>query len=717
MTRLIRTDGRALLLALVAAVLPGAATALPPAENNQKVDAQGKYVFRDGSSTKLLEDYNIQTGADVRYDGLLDLGENRSLSIDLLGQSGEEQGYFDGVYQQLGGTTLLFGVQSWREYYDARTGRVPKTSNPNTLSGVPIIDLSIFDYYPFTNDSRYRFPLFGFGGGPPSVDWITPSVTLRQQFDSESWHDAYANVMYRSVDGSETLVKSGSTLPPGVLPTPGAGPNQANNFTFAGRKNVDYDTVGGYVGTRPSLGDIPWQSDASYHYNWLKNKTLEANFREEPEAITPTANQLENYQQETDLQVAQFDLAGGRNVNPGLYMFGGFLFDWAQSEPEPHQQVYTDGGNPSFPFPLDPVTRYTQGSEVTRYGANLTLGTVWQPAPSLTVSFNSRARGSTQDGHLREGRDESGLPDGSGDVGNIANHSDRDNIISTTRLRADWRAARALHVNANVLYRYRWDSIKTTRDFNLVAAEPDELENYDNTYNDVRAGISSKYRFKRGRYVEAGYEFRYRDMDTSIDAIQNQFILGDYQVWSHRPYVKASGRLFGNLRGELRFHYLWEQRNMDAPAVEPVVVPPGSGKTRWQGWAVTPMLFYTQETWNLFAQVGVGESALDVVEGGQQPLTEPYFNNFNYDAFTTTFTVGGGFSPSKTWGLNASYTFYNNWASVQNQGHNIFTSANFMFDDTWGTRVSFRYLRYNLFGTSVEDYQAYIPYLAITATF
>ena len=191
----IRTQWGVVALTLILQALASGAVA-----EGIEAEGGGKYVGRSGSRSKLLEDYNVQNGAEasVRIDR--EWTDDRSLAVDGFGQTGEEQGYLRGDYGRLGRYELLVDVESWREYYNTRTGAPPVTS-----AGVPLAG----NFFPFTNDGRVVF-----GDGHPSTRWTTTGATFNFIPD-RVLHDLYGGFHYRSVDGDQTLEKSGTVLPLG----------------------------------------------------------------------------------------------------------------------------------------------------------------------------------------------------------------------------------------------------------------------------------------------------------------------------------------------------------------------------------------------------------------------------------------------------------------------------------------------------------------------
>ena len=68
----------------------------------------------------------------------------------------------------------------------------------------------------------------------------------------------------------------------------------------------------------------------------------------------------------------------------------------------------------------------------------------------------------------------------------------------------------------------------------------------------ARTGDPASRRFPRGMMHKGGYDFSFVDVSQDISQVSNQYNIGDYEVMRHRVYLKAGGRLYKKLRGELR---------------------------------------------------------------------------------------------------------------------------------------------------------------------
>ena len=54
---------------------------------------------------------------------------------------------------------------------------------------------------------------------------------------------------------------------------------------------------------------------------------------------------------------------------------------------------------------------------------------------------------------------------------------------------------------------------------------------------------------------------------------------------------------------------------------------------------------------------------------------------------------------------------------MQNQGHDASIYGDIRLNESWRIHAVFRYLRYRLDGTDVDDYDVYIPYLGMSGEF
>ncbi len=664
-----RTRARAVLLfALslsVAGVSPATAAdeALTPGWL-QVAGLDGKFVFRDGSRGKFLEDYNVQSGADITLGIDQEFSDGSAFGLRGFGQTGEKQGYLDGDYST-GPLTLNLGLQSWTEYYNERTGR----PRPNG--------------FPFTNDGRTLY-----GNGIPSTDWFT----VGGDFDVEAgsvFHDVYGGFYYRDVNGKQTTQKSGTV---NGLQVPGSGPGSVD-FGFPGRKKVDYDTYSALAGTTTGLGNINWQTNLNYQYQDNQSKLAE------PIYGASTLQELDRYDDDGDVHLVRYDLSGGRHLASDVYVFGSGFFSFERNDPEPNVQVTTGAG--TF------RTRSTESSKVTRFTPALTFGSVYTPTGNLVVSADTSVRGYIQKGDLDEFRDESAFL--TGDVGNTFNHVERDSVVSTTRITADWKLAPRMTLKGEGRYQYRYEDVDSRQDTAFVAVEPSEVEKYDSDQHRLKLGTSLRYRMRQGRSVEGGYQFNYTDVSQNIDRLENQFILGDFDSMKHRAFLKASGRLMKKLRGELRAQYVYEERDMDSPSIEPNIVT-GGGKAKVDShyWNVSPVLYYVPSAdWSVYGNYSIGQLKIESDSGG----------TFKYEVLTQSLTGGVTYRVSQKWSASTSYTGYLNDDDVQNIGHNASLTSEYEIDEHWSVNGGYRYLGYNLDDTNVDDYDAHVVTLGVTGRF
>jgi hypothetical protein len=633
-----------------------------------KVDVTGKGVFQGGSKGKYREDYNIQSGADIGLEASREFEDGGQLEIRGLGQTGEKQGFLRSEYG-LPGFSLNLDLQAWTEYYNDRTGEDRPSGFPNTNNG-----------------------RFFYGSGLPSTDWFT----VGGDFDVDTpmlFHDVYGGFHYRDVNGDQTTQKSGTAdvIPP-PPPVPGSGPGSVD-FSFPGRKKVDYDAYMALIGGTSGLGNINWQSNVTYQYNDNQSKL------NEPIYTTGALEELDRYDEDSDIQLVRYDLSAGRHLASNLYVFGSGFFSYERSDPEPEMQVSTGGGFTR--------TRWTTSSKVTRYTPAMTMGTVYTPARDLVVSADTSLRGYIQEGDLDEFRDESAFL--TGDFGSTFNHVDRDSVVSTTRITADWKATSRITVKGEARYQYRWEDVDSKQDTVFVVLEPREREKYESDQHRAKLGASMRYRMNKGRSVEGGYQFFYTHVSQDIDQLENQFILGDYHSMKHRVFLKASGRLMKKLRGELRAQYIYERRDMDAPSTEPVVVANASdGKTDTNSWDVSPALYYMLgKKWSLFGNYRIGMLKIEPDSG----------STFEYKVLTQSLTAGVSWSISERLRASTSYTGYINDDDVKNIGTNVAVTGDYDINDRWSVNGGYRYLGYDLDDNSLDDYDTHVVTLGVTGRF
>jgi len=588
-------------------------------------------------------------------------------------------------------------VQAWTEFYNSRPG-----SKDITVLGSRIDGSTIF---PSTTDSR-----FVFNGGKPSVDWLTLTAGGGIKLPGP-FNDAFGKILYRTQKGEMSLLKGGTIEDPLVIPptVPGSGPGTVF-FDFPGRKDVDYKSLGGAVGTRSTLGGIAWRFDASAFRHEVKSDTREANF-----GFDAAGSELESFREDTDILTAQTNLVGSRQLTPDLFVYGGGVFSWARSEPEPSQIV--EDGFLSV-APVRTTTRATLSSEVDRFAENLNAGLVYRPVNTVVVTADATFRASQQHGSLYETRNESGFP--TGDTGFVSNSSDRDRISFLGRGNLSWKAARRLSFKGHVSYKYSRDSIESRRIFGFVVAEPDEIEDYDVDHEIIKTGVSGRYRFRGGRKLEIGYDFMYDGANTDVDEISNQFIVADYERLQHKIWAKASGRIMKKLRGEFRAQYIFEKRDMDAPIVQPIIVgPAGKGEMEFQGFLIMPMLTYQHSsTLSGYFSLSIGRQKYDLQNTGVTPPGfDSQFASFEYEALTETATLGINWSPLERLSGSASYTIYNNSKSVDNTGHNASIRGAYELNEDWDFTGGLRYLGYAPSNNTIDDYHTVIVTVGLAGRF
>lgn len=682
MTSRMRRRARGLLFAIVSVALVGAVTAGPALADNHESDGgsdasfampgwlslvspHGKYVLRNGSRSKFLEDYNLQSGVDNHLH--IDHSANgRDFSLRGFGQSGEKQGFLTTEYGELGSFDLMLDLQAWTEYYNVRTGE----DRPNV--------------FPFSNSGRLAF-----GSGIPSTDWFTVGGSAGVQTDSV-FSDVYLDFHYRDVNGDQTLVKSGSV---DGLFVDGSGPGTVA-FDYPSRKKVDYDSYMSFMGGRSGLGGINWQTDVSYEFHNLHSKTTAPHF----DAAT-VIDEVDRFDEDSQVHLVKYDLAGGRALSSDMYVYGTGFFSYERSDPDPDQFVATPLG--TF------QTRETTGSKVNRYTPAASFGTVYQLASDAVLSANTSLRGHISNADLDETRNESAFL--VGDVGDVSNDVDRYAVVSTTEMNANWRVAPRVTIEGNARYQYRWDDVDSRQDMNFVQTEPSEIEKYETDNHRLKVGPSIRYKMRKGRKVEAGYEFSYTDVEQDVDKLSNQFILGDYDALRHRAYVKASGRMMKKLRGELRAQYVYEERDMDAPRVQPQIVGnASSGKVNSHIWNVTPSLYYLpSKDWSLYGTYSIGYVKIEPNSG----------SSFEYKTLTQSGSMGVTYRASEKWSASGAYTVYYNDDSVENIGHNASLTGAYDIDENWEIHGGYRYLMFDMDDTSMDDYDTSIISLGVTGRF
>jgi len=661
-------------------------------------DVLGRFVHVFGSESKFREDHNMQSGVDIGASAFDESEDGRIISFDGMFQPVDQQGYGRFNYDKLGAYSFDSQFQGWSEFYNTRPG-----VDDQTVLGTR---LDPSGAYPNTTDGRPTY-----GGGKPSVDWLTLKAGVAKELPGP-FNDVYADFMYRTQKGEMSLVKGGTITDPLAVPTtvPGSGPGTVF-FDYPGRKDVNYETVGCLAGVRSSLGGIAWRFDGSAYHHDIKSRVREPNF-----GSSASLGEFESFREDTDIVTANANLVGSRQLTPELFIYGGGVFAFAESEPNPSQVVQ---GN--FPPGAVPglITRVTRGDgEVTRYNESLNAGLVYQPVSSVVMSADLGFRASQQDGNLNELRDESALL--TGDTGSVANDSNRDNLSFFAKGDVTWKAARRLSFKGQASYKHSSDDVDSKRVFGFVVAEPNEIEDYDVNRERVTAGASGRYRFKGGRRLDVGYDFLYEGSDTDADQLNNQFLVGDYKRTQHNVLIKFSGRITRKLRGEVRGRYTFEKRDMDAPIVDALILgSAGQGNVEFQGISLSPTLSYQHSaTLSGYLNVTVGQQQWDLENAGVAPAGfNGRFAGFEYDTITETATIGMNWAPADRLKTSASYTIYNNHESVENMGHNAVIRSAYALDENWNLNSGVRYLGYQPDNNNLDDYSTIIVTLGFSGRF
>ncbi|HIF98283.1 MAG TPA: hypothetical protein EYQ54_14890 [Myxococcales bacterium] len=651
-----------------------------------KADLTGKYVWSDGSEGQFLQDYNQQSGVDATLDARKTWDDGSYFHLRGLGQSGESQGWAQGEYDSLKGFEMILDFSYWTEYYNNRDG------GPNP------------DLFPFTNDGGVFY-----GNGLPATNWLTSSATFDLQID-EIVHDVYGEFRYRKLDGDQTLLKGGTL--DGVQIDVGGGPGVGPiDFRFPGRKSLDQDGKTAMLGARTGLLGINWQTDISYQYHDIQSSTFEPSYC--TSAASPPGScgsnslaHLDRFSEATKLQLVKYDIAGSRNVSSNLFLFGAGFFSWERSDPQPDQFV-----SEASVFGFRGETRTTSSARVTRFTPAASFGGVYRATRNLLVRADTQLRAHIQSGDLSETRDESPLVSGVGDFSRVTNTADRDAVISTTRLEADWKVRPRVTVSADARYQYRWDDVNSRQETTLPGDRP-EIEQYTQNMSRLKLGPSIRYKMRKGRSVQGGYDFSFVDVSQDINEISNQYNVGDYDLMRHHLYLKAGGRVSKKLRGELRAQYSYETREMDgavsSDALGNIFNPTSSAEVRMKGWSVVPMLRWRpQDHWSLYGSYSISQRHFEPKSG----------DSFDYKVLTNALSSGATYRPSDSWSVSGSYTLYHNSQSVQNTGHNASLSGSLAVSEDFAANGAVRYLSFNQDATSLDDYNAVVVSLGLEAKF
>ena len=248
---------------------------------------------------------------------------------------------------------------------------------------------------------------------------------------------------------------------------------------------------------------------------------------------------------------------------------------------------------------------------------------------------------------------------------------------------------------------------------------PAEIEDYELTRHRFKIGGSGRYRLRAGRRIEAGYEFMYEGLESDVSQLSNQFILADYERLQHRIFAKASGRIAEKLRGELRFQYVFEERDMDAPNVDVVINPAAdNGEIEFQGFTIVPTLTYQHSTTlSGYLSGSVGRQQYELSNGSEPSVGFGRLASFEYEVVSATATLGINWSPMERVSGSATYTFFNNNESVENTGHDAAIRGVFEIDEDWDLTSSLRYLGFDPDGNTLDDYNTIIFTLGMAGRF
>jgi hypothetical protein len=658
----------------------------------------GRYVGTpSGSTAKYLEDHNIQSGPVFTLGVGDELSKNETLYIEGMAEPLQDQGYLLLDYSKAEGLSFTSDIQAWREYYNTRTG-----NKDETVFGTPIDPAGI---YPNTINSTHFY-----GGGKPKADWLRTRTGVALEVGGPV-NDVWADFLYRRVKGEMSMLKGGSVSDPNATPpiVDGSGPGSVL-FDVSSRQQIDFNSYGGVAGMRAALLGLNWRFDASGIRHDLKSRVNEPNF-----GTDASSSELEIYKQNTHLNVVTGDAVASRNLRHDLFVFGGTSFTWERSDPDP-STVVQDGVR--APMVTAFQTRQTLSADITRFSEALTGGAVYTPIPSVIIRGTATVRASQQDGNLNESRDESTFP--TGDVGVIRNDGNRNGVSARGKLTADWHAMQRLTISGLAQYDFRWDDVRTTRVLNFTQVQPAEIEDYTMTRNQARAGVDARYRFRRGRVLNGGYEFTWVGINNDINTLQNQFIMGDSNRYRNRIYLNASGPIAKKVRGELRAQYIFEKRSLDAPSVQPPDFATSSdGDIELQGFTVTPVLTYQHnQEWSGVLTGSVGRFEYKLVNDGPAPVGfNSRFSGFQYKALTETATTSINWVPSERFTNTLSYTLYHNSEDVDNIGHDAMVKSTFKINETWDTSGSVRYLSFIPDRATTDDYHTIIVSMGLTGRF
>jgi hypothetical protein len=667
-------------------------------------DLGGQYVEVSKSTSSFRQDHKMRSGGEVRLNGKLEWKDHRTLEIRGFGQSGEQQGYFVSDYNKLGEYGLIVEFSSWAESYNARSGRLPETNDGRPLAG---------NTFPGTNDGR-----FFFGGGSPETDWMNGGLVFDYQPD-RFFSDVNLDLHVRRIDGEQTLAKTGaiySGFTSGSFDLSGL-----IDFGFPSQKEVDYLSYLASVGTESSTGNANWQMNYSYANHNLESATTEVNYFANPDGTIPTdfspdttISEAEIYKEDTKLHIGKIDLAVARHIRPNLYVYGAGNFMYEQANPSPEQAVVRTNQ-------ASRTTRRTNGGRVTRFSPVVSLGSVFQPMSAVVVRLDTSFKYSMQHGRITEDRDESTVQPG--DLGTARNRVDRDNYLARVNLSIDGRLAPRTRLTLTARYRYRNEIVDSRRTLNFIG-RTDEREQFASKRQRIDVGPTLKYRLRRGRSFEAGYRYLYDvfSVDNNQfdpDELENQFVLNNFNLSQHKLFAKLRGRIDKNLRGEFRFEYVNEQREMERPLVETddFADISGVGEVERESWQLFSSLYYQpHKDWNLNASLAIRQLKMQFVNEGPQP-PEDELVDFQYNALTETLILGATYRPTDQWSSGFSYSLFNNNKSVDNMGHSARLNGDYRLSDTWRLYGNYRFYLYRRDGTGIDDYDAHVISLGVNAQF
>ena len=665
-------------------------------------DLGGQFVEVSKSQSSFRQDHKLRTGGEVSLNGVLEWKNHRTLEIRGFGESGNQQGYFVSDYRKLGHYGLVVDFSSWKESYNARSGRLDQTSDGRSLAG---------NTFPGTNDGR-----FFFSGGSPSTDWMNGGLVFDYQPDG-FFSDLYVDLHVRRVDGDQTLAKTGaiySGFVSGSFDLSGL-----IDFGFPSQKDVDYLSYLASVGTETAAGNANWQFAFSYANHKLKSETTEVNYFANPDGTISTdfspdttTYEAEIYKEDTQLHIGKIDMAVARHISPNLYVYGSGSFMYERSSPEPEQAV-------ARPNQATRTTRTTDGGEVTRLSPVVSMGSVFQPNSATVVRLDSSFRYSMQEGRINEDRDESTVQPGDVGVG-TRNRVDRDGYVGRIDLSIDNKLAPRTRLTFDARYRYRSEIVDSRRTVNFIG-RPDEREQFASKRQRIELGPTLKHRLRRGRSFEVGYRYLYEVFSVDINEfdtneLEFQFVLNNFNVNRHKAFAKLRGRIAKNLRGEMRVEYVNELRDMESPLIEPAATSAG-GKFEREAISFYSSVYYQlHKTWTLNASLSVRQLKLELVDEGPQPVGSE-FVDFEYNTVTETLTAGATYRPSDKWSGSLSYSLFNSNKSVDNMGHTVRLSGDYRLDDTWRFYGNYGFYLYRRDGTAIDDYDAHVVSLGVNARF